>query len=259
VSATATTYAGLDLTTSSRPPMSRLVRVELRKMVDTRAGMWLMITIVAVTVVATTIFGFAGHDEDRTFSNFMQFAGAPQGILLPVLGILLVTQEWSQRTAMVTFTLEPHRSRTLAAKVYAALLLGLAAFVIAVGVASLATVLFGGTDPWGGVGAVDFLKFGILQFSGILQGLAFGLLFLNSPFAIVLYFVLPTAFSILFNTVPALEDSAPWIDFGTAQGPLGDVGNLTGTEWAQLGITATIWVILPFVAGLWRMLRAEVK
>jgi ABC-type transport system involved in multi-copper enzyme maturation permease subunit len=256
---TTTSYAPLDLSTTQRPPVARLVRVELRKMVDTRAGMWLMITIAAVTVIATTIFGLAGHDRDRTFYNFMQFAGAPQGVLLPVLGILLVTQEWSQRTAMVTFTLEPHRSRTLAAKVYAALLLGLAAFVIAVGVASLATVVFGGTDPWRELGAVDFGKFAILQFSGILQGLAFGLLFLNSAVAIVLFFVLPTAFSILFNTVPALTDSAPWIDFGTAQGPLSEVGNLTGTEWAQLAVTATIWVILPFLAGLWRMLRAEVK
>ena len=259
MSATATTYAGLDLSSTTRPPMSRLVKVELRKMVDTRAGMWLMIAMGAITVIATTIFGFAGHDEDRRVSTFMQFAGAPQGILLPVLGILLVTQEWSQRTAMVTFTLEPHRSRTLAAKVYAALLLGVAAFVIAVGVASLATVVFGGHDPWREVGGVDFLKFGILQVSGILQGLAFGLLLLNSAAAVVVYFVLPTAFSILFNTVPALEDSAPWIDFGTAQGPLGEVGNLSGQEWTQLAITGTVWVILPFVAGLWRMLRAEVK
>jgi ABC-2 type transport system permease protein len=255
----ATTYAGLDLSTTTRPTMARLTRVELRKMVDTRAGMWLMIAMGAITVVATTIFGLAGHDEDRTFLNFMQFAGAPQGILLPVLGILLVTQEWSQRTAMVTFTLEPHRSRTLAAKVYAALLLGATAFVIAVGVASLATTVFGGADPWREVGAADLLKFGILQVSGILQGLAFGLLLLNSAAAVVLYFVLPTAFSILFNTVPALQDSAPWIDFGTAQTPLSEAGSLSGEEWAQLAITGMLWVILPFVAGLWRMLRAEVK
>ncbi|HEX7717696.1 MAG TPA: ABC transporter permease [Marmoricola sp.] len=255
----ATAYAGLDLTASTRPSMATLVKVEIRKMVDTRAGMWLMITIAAVTVVATTIFGLAGHDRDRTFSNFMQFAGAPQGILLPVLGILLVTQEWSQRTAMVTFTLEPHRSRVLAAKVYAALLVGVAALAIAIGVGALATVVFGGADPWRGVGGIDFVKFGILQVTGLLQGLAFGLLFLNSAFAIVLFFVLPTVFSILFNTVPALKDSAPWIDFGTAQGPLSEVGALSGKEWAQLAVTGTISVILPFLAGLWRMLRAEVK
>lgn len=256
---TATTYDGLDLSTSTRPPMTRLVRVELRKMVDTRAGMWLMIAIGVITVAAVVIFGLAANEEDRTFGNFMGFTGTPQGFLLPVLGILLVTQEWSQRTAMVTFTLEPHRSRTLAAKVYAALLLGLAAILLAMAVAALATVVFGGDHGFDDVHAIDFVKFGILQVSGILQGLAFGLLFLNSAAAIVTYFVLPTVFSIVANVWGFLQDKAPWIDFGTAQDPLFSPGDLTGTEWAQLAVTGTVWVILPFVAGLWRMLRAEVK
>ena len=258
-STTATAYAGLDLSISSRPPMSRLVKVELRKMVDTRAGMWLMIAIAAITVVAVTIFGFAADQKDLTFGNFMGFTGTPQGFLLPVMGILLVTQEWSQRTAMVTFTLEPHRSRTLAAKVYAALLWGLAAIVLAMATAALATLVFNGTGGFDEFKPIDLLKFGILQVSGILQGLAFGLLFLNSAGAIVTYFVLPTVFSIVANVWSFLADRAAWIDFGTAQGPLFDPGYLTGKEWAQLAVTGTIWVILPFVAGLWRMLRAEVK
>jgi ABC-type transport system involved in multi-copper enzyme maturation permease subunit len=256
---TATTYEGLDLTTSNRPPMARLVRVELRKMVDTRAGMWLMIAIAAITVVAVVIFGLAANEQDRTFGNFMGFTGTPQGFLLPVMGILLVTQEWTQRTAMVTFTLEPHRSRTLAAKVYAALLLGLAAILLAMATAALATVVFGGDAGFDDVHAIDFVKFGILQVSGILQGLAFGLLFLNSAAAIVTYFVLPTVFSLVANVWSFLSDKAAWIDFGTAQGPLFDPGSLTGKEWAQLAVTGTAWVMLPFVAGLWRMLRAEVK
>src|SRR4051794_32774200 len=199
---TTTSYAAqLDLSSTTRPPMTRLVRVELRKMVDTRAGMWLIITIAAVTVVASTIFGLAGHDQDRTFYNFMQFAGAPQGFLLPVLGILLVTQEWSQRTGMVTFTLEPHRSRILTAKALAALLVGLPAFAIAVAAAFLSTPAFGGNDPYRDFGGIDIVKFGILQVTGILQGLAFGLLLLSSAAAIVLYFVVPTVFSILFNVI----------------------------------------------------------
>jgi ABC-type transport system involved in multi-copper enzyme maturation permease subunit len=257
--ATAPYGATLDVSNTPRVPMSRLIKVELRKMTDTKSGMWLMITMGGVAVVASTIFGLAGHDQDRTFYNFMQFSGAPQGFLLPVLGILLVTQEWSQRTGMVTFSLEPHRGRVLWSKVVAALLVGLAAFVIAVAVAFLATTIFGGHDPYRDFGGIDIAKFGFLQVTGILQGLAFGLLLLNSAAAIVLYFVVPTVFSILFNVVPALQDSAPWIDFGTAQGPLQDSGSLTGTEWARLAVTGTIWVILPFLAGLWRVLRAEVK
>jgi ABC-2 type transport system permease protein len=261
MSATTAVYGDmLDVSQTTRIPMSRLVRVELRKMVDTRSGMWLMIAMGVVTAAAVVIFGLAANETDRTFNNFMQFAGAPQGMLLPVMGILLVTQEWSQRTAMVTFTLEPHRSRTLAAKVYAALLLGLAAILLAFAVGSLATLVFGADDAFAGVGPIDFLRFGILQVSGILQGLAFGLLFLNSAAAIVAYFVLPTVFSIIANVWSFLADKAPWIDLGTAQQPLANhLGNLTGEQWAQIGVTTTIWVIVPFVVGLWRVLRAEVK
>jgi ABC-type transport system involved in multi-copper enzyme maturation permease subunit len=257
---TALAYGGtLDISQTARVPMTRLVKVELRKMVDTRAGMWLMIAMGAVTVVAVVIFGLAADDTDKTFGNFMGFTGTPQGFLLPVMGILLVTQEWSQRTAMVTFTLEPHRSRTLAAKVYAALLLGVTAIVLAMAAAALATLVFNPGHGFDEFQPLDFLKFGILQVSGILQGLAFGLLFLNSAAAIVTYFVLPTVFSIVANVWSFLADKAAWIDFGTAQNALFDTGSLTGKEWAQLAVTGTAWVILPFVAGLWRMLRAEVK
>jgi len=38
----------------------------------------------------------------------------PQSWLLPVLGIMAVTSEWTQRTGLVTHTLEPRRSRILA-------------------------------------------------------------------------------------------------------------------------------------------------
>ncbi|MFL6173945.1 MAG: ABC transporter permease [Marmoricola sp.] len=251
--------ATLDVSQTPRVPMARLIKVELRKMLDTRSGMWLMITIAGLTVLICTLLGIFGHSQDRTFFNFMIAAGTPQGFLLPVLGILLVTQEWSQRTGMVTFSLEPHRSRILSAKVFAALLVGVAAFAIALVVAFLTTTVFGGPDPYRDFGGIDTLKFGILQVTGILQGLAIGLLLLNSAAAIVIYFVVPLAFSILFNVVPTLEKSAPWVDFGTAQGPLQDSGALSGTEWAHLAVTGTIWVILPFLAGLWRVLRAEVK
>jgi hypothetical protein len=139
------------------------------------------------------------------------------------------------------------------------LLLGLGAIVLALAMAALATLVFGGDDPWTGFAAVDFLKFGLLQMSGILQGLAFGLLFLNSAAAIVTYFVLPTVFSIVANVWSFLADKAPWIDLGTAQNALFDSGNLTGREWTQLAVTTFIWVVVPFVVGLWRMLRAEVK
>ncbi|RZI90313.1 MAG: ABC transporter permease, partial [Microbacterium sp.] len=98
-----TTYEGtLDVSQTPGVPLSRLVRVELRKMYDTKAGAWLLGVIGIVTTLAIVLFGLLAKDGDKTFSNFAGFAATPQGFLLPVMAILLITQEWGQRTAMVT-------------------------------------------------------------------------------------------------------------------------------------------------------------
>ena len=41
-------------------------------------------------------------------------------LILPVLGILLVTSEWSQRTGLTTFALVPQRERVIVAKLIGA-------------------------------------------------------------------------------------------------------------------------------------------
>jgi len=153
----------------------------------------------------------------------------------------------------------PVRGRVLAAKVIAALVAGVLAIVLAMAVASLATLAGGADHAWAHIGLDDVGKFAILQVSGVLQGLAFGLLFLNSAAAIVTYFVLPTAFSILANLWTTLDKAAPWIDLGTAQQPLFGATHMSGEQWAQLGTSSLVWVVLPFVLGLVRVLRAEVK
>lgn len=252
----------MDVSATPRTPFTRLVGVELRKMYDTRAGLWLLGSIVVVTAAFMLIFFFVADSPDRVFDNFIGIAATPQGFLLPVLGILLVTQEWGQRTAMVTFALEPSRGRVIAAKVVAALIFGAAAFVAAVVIAALFTAI-GGAD--GGFEDLTLWVFGLfflLQLLTVIQGLAYGLLLLNSPAAIVTFFVAPIASSIIFNLVPGLRDPAPWLDLGTAQQPLFDIGgelSLTGEEWAQLGTTTLIWIVVPFVAGLIRVMRAELK
>ena len=76
----------------ARSRSRRLIKVEMRKMVDTRAGLWLLITIGVITAVFMVIFFFALQDDERTFANYMGVTATPQGFLLPVLGILLVTR-----------------------------------------------------------------------------------------------------------------------------------------------------------------------
>src|SRR5689334_25040951 len=112
------------------PPLARLILVELRKAVDTRAGRWLLVLIALVAVGAAILTGVTGSDADRNLVHVLGDTSQLVAILLPVLGILLVTSEWSQRTALTTFTLVPRRERVIAAKAAAGVLLAAAATVV---------------------------------------------------------------------------------------------------------------------------------
>ncbi|MGI8870374.1 MAG: ABC transporter permease [Mycobacteriales bacterium] len=239
-------------------PFRRQVKVELRKSVDTRAGLWLLIAIGAITVIVNIIFVVAARARDRTFGNFLAASGTPQGFLLPVLGILLVTSEWSQRTAMVTFTLAPKRLNTVLAKIVAAVVLATVALIVAIAVGALMTVIGGGPHRWD-VSAGRFGLFWLGQIIGVLQGVAFGLLILISAAAIVASFFIPIAFTILTSLSDSIRNVQPWIDLGTTSGYLFSDNSLSAEKWAQLGTSTAIWMVLPLLIGIWRVLRAEVK
>ena len=97
---------------------------------------------------------------------------------------------------------------------------------------------------------------------------AFGLLFLNSAVAIVVFFVVPIVFNVLVTMISWLQDAAPWMDLSTAQAPLLGIDQQTGQPveqaldleaWAHLASATTIWIVLPIAIGVWRVLRSEAK
>jgi ABC-2 type transport system permease protein len=246
----------------SRPavPLLRLVLVELRKLADTRAGFWLLVVIGLASAATGAIMLLAAPDEEQTFAGFFTFAQLPAGVLLPVLGILAVTSEWSQRTALTTFALVPRRGRVMTAKLIAAALIAILAFG--------ATVLFGVAGnglaaATGGNGAWDatwqlFVQCLVLQVVLVLMGTAFGALFLNSPVAIVLYFALPMVWTILGESIRALRTAAGWLDINQTTVPLTEL-SMTSGEWARLGVSVAVWVLVPLAAGTVRVLRREVS
>jgi ABC-2 type transport system permease protein len=248
---------GLDLGSTRRVPVSRLVRVELRKMADTRAGMWLLIGIAVLVGVVSTVFMITADQPDRTFVKLIAAAAVPQMMLLPVLGILLVTSEWTQRTALVSFTLEPVRMRVVVAKVIAALVFGVAAVLITLLVGAAVTLIGGNEVAWKGAGAKAIGRLALVQEVMVLRGLAFGLVILNSAGALATYFILPTAVTLLTTAWKALHDVAPWINFDA--GFLLQGIPVSSEQWAQFGVTVLIWMALPFTAGLFRVMHKEVK
>jgi hypothetical protein len=241
-------------------PFRRLVRVELRKQTDTRAGRWLLAVIVVLGAGLIALHLAVADPPDLTWQGLTLTASFGQVLLLPLVGIMAATAEWSQRTALTTFVLEPRRTRVNLAKLAAAGALGIvvmAAAALAGAAANVVGLVWrDGDGAWAvdaGAAAGSAAAFLLL----VAQGVAFGLALLSTPAAIVAYLALPTTWSVLGMLVPRLAGPAEWLDMNRTMLPL-MAGELTAQQAAHLATSVAVWVGLPLAVGLWRTARREV-
>jgi hypothetical protein len=256
---------GRTRTASARIPLTRLVGVELRKMFDTRSGFRLMASILITSVLATAAIIVFAPDDQQTYDNFAAAVGIPMTIILPIIGILAVTSEWSQRSGLTTFTLVPHRGRVLWAKFIAAVGVGVVAMFVALVVGALGTLvgsLVTGLDPVWNVSVTEFALIVLGSVLGMLFGFMLGVLIRNSAGAIVAYFVyslvLPPLVQLLAANATWFADVQPWVDYADARNALFN-GSVTSEQWQHLAVSGTIWFLLPLAVGLFIVRRSEVK
>jgi hypothetical protein len=245
--------------------MSRVTAVELRKMFDTRSGFWLMSSILIAALVATgAVIAFA-PDSELTYSTFATAIGFPMAVILPMIAILSVTSEWSQRSGLTTFTMIPHRGRVISAKAISSVAVGVVSIPLAFAIGAVGNLVgtaITGTNLVWDVTLSDGLYIVLGNVLGLLVGFMLGVLIRNSAGAIVAYFVysllLPTVFNLLAASQGWFHTLQPWVDFNFAQGALFN-GGMTGEQWAHLGTASALWLVLPLAAGLVLVMRSEVK
>ena len=187
-------------------------------------------------------------------------AGIGFGTLLPVLGILTVTGEWSHRTALTTFALEPRRRRVLAAKCLPPLITAVAASLFAMLVAVPVTAVVAGVQGVPATWEIDPLA--LLGWTGtgvlvVAEGLAVGMLLLNAPAAIVICLSTPVLWSAVSGLGATGEVLAEWFDLNTTTNAL-MAGDMTGGDAARLAVSMIFWIVIPMTAGVVRVIRKEV-
>ncbi|ACV76841.1 ABC transporter permease subunit [Nakamurella multipartita] len=252
--------------TPRRIPLRRVVTVELRKSFDTRAGLWLLASIGIAAVLTTgAVIAWAPQTE-FTYSRFTLAIGVPMTVILPIIAVLSVTAEWSQRTGLTTFTLLPHRGRVLLAKGIGAVLVAVAATGVAFTAGALGTIVgaaMAGIDTVWDQNLIDVVYFALGNILLILVGFTLGALLRNSPGAIVAYmvyaFVVPGLLAFLAFNQAWFRDARGWLDPKYNQDLLLQAGDLTGEQWTQLATTTAVWLALPLTVAVLNLLRAEVK
>jgi ABC-2 type transport system permease protein len=239
----------------ARPSMTRLAAVELRKSADTRAGFWLLLVIALLAAAFVTIQLIWGEPADKSLTPLFRTTIEITAFLLPVLGVLLVTSEWSQRTGLTTFALVPQRERVIGAKVIGGALLALGAVAACLVIATMGNAIAG--DGWQlSLGAVG--RFSLYELINMLLGMAFGLVFLNTAIAIVLSYMVPIAWAILGESITALDKPAEWLDLSRPLATLAE-GGMAGSDWAKLGTATALWIGVLAAIGLIRLRRTELK
>jgi hypothetical protein len=263
--ATPPARAGAGRTTYEPIPFSRLVSVELRKMFDTRSGFWLMASVGILAVLASGAVIVFAEDDAITYETFASAFGIPMTVILPVIALLSVTSEWSQRTGLATFTFVPRRGRVIAAKAVCTLAIGVVAIAVAAAIGVLGNLLGAaivGVDPVWDLDPLQLLLITLATVLNMFIGFMLGLLVRNSAGAIVGYFVyqfvLTTLTLLLASTQQWYADIQPWVDFNYSQGRLFELVP-SAEQWAQLGVSGLFWLAIPIAVG-WRLvLRTEVK
>jgi hypothetical protein len=237
-------------------PFGTLVRAELRKTVDVRAARWMLFASALLVAGAEAVPLVFPHNVTQDRASYLTWAALGLSRLLPLVLLMAMTAEWSQRTAMTTFTLEPRRGRVLAAKVLAGLTISVVAglFALLAGTVAVLAASHAGrpvAEGWNWSQLAGFALFIVLTSA---VGMAIGAALHNTAAAIVSYFVLAGLFSLLM--IPALEKAGDWINTGTTFGWV-----LTG-DWsghgAQIAVCAALWIALPLAVGTVRTTRREV-
>jgi ABC-type transport system involved in multi-copper enzyme maturation permease subunit len=240
-----------------RPGSGRLIAVELRKMVNTRSGFWLPIGVALVSLLVAIIASSNHGGKEATFTHVLHAVAQPSAFLLPVMGVLLICGEWSQRTTLTTFTLVPSRWRVIGAKVGASLIVS----TIGLAVCLLFSVVFAsllGHHP-GGPGSLSWQVIGqswLFIISGMVMGLAFGAAVLVSAPAIVTYLLLPTIWGAIIGNISALRGVARWLDAANTLDPL-TLQPMSGIQWAHAAATWAMWIGIPLAVGVRRIGRGD--
>lgn len=238
-------------------PFGRLLRVEAEKAGDTRAARWLLGLTAVLTVALVGLPLALPAEFAQSPTGYASATAAGPLTLLPAVGILLLTSEWTRGTVLVTFTQEPRRLRVLAAKGAAGLGLGacgaLLAFSAAMAGVLVADVALGRDVSWsvgsafGGMMAATLLN--------MLMATGFAALLQSSATAIIVFYVVPMIWMAI--SVGALADVGRYLDSGQTF-PLILEGDVSG-NWGPIIVSMSLWVLLPLIVGAWRVATRDVR
>jgi ABC-2 type transport system permease protein len=232
--------------------MIALIRSEWLKLRTVRSNIT-MTCFAVVLPLALLTTAFIGIDsvDDRTVSAVLLGSGSLSVLLFGIIGVLAITQEYSQGTIRLTLAANPRRTRVFVAKaiVLSILSAGLTAFIVLVGNTAGEAIL----DSRGAIGKLSNDDMGAAYLAMIalsvvvsLLGMAIGTLTRNPPSAVTVLVLWPLLLESLIGgllSIAISEEIFKWMPFQTGLNSLRLEGSdMDFGRWGSVGYFG-LWVL----------------
>ena len=235
---------------------TRLVTVEIRKLVDTRSSLAIfsILAFIALTLVVGLAVISTNQGTPVTFTSLAGSIGLFTTLAMPLIGIMGMTSDTAHRTTVVYYPLLRGRAGQFWAKVLAAALLAVALqfFVFLLSAVVAAAMGGGGAGAFDGAGQElwDGLAASLLS---TMFGVAIAAAIRRTALAITTVILVSLVGNGLILTL--LPDASGYFSTITALGALmGGPGAPTALEVAS---SLTLWYLVPLGIGWWITEKSE--
>ena len=248
--------------------MIALIRSEWLKLRTVRSNITMtcfaVVLPLAITLL-TTAFKDVDKVNDTTVSVVLLGSGYLSVLLFGIIGVLAITQEYSQGTIRLTLAANPRRTRVFVAKaiVLSILSAGLTAFIVLVGNTAGEAIL----DSRGAIGKLSNDDMGAAYLAMIalsvvvsLLGMAIGTLTRNPPSAVTVLVLWPLLLESLIGgllSIAISDEIFKWMPFQTGLSTLRlEDYDLEFGRWGSIGYFG-LWILAVSLFALARFKRRD--
>ena len=236
--------------------ISRATVLELRTSIRSRSRRWLLIASGVVGLLSAGLVASTGSAQDHTFAVISFYTQSAISLPLPLVSVLLMTQEFGRRASSATVGLGMSLGAIIVAKLLASAVIAVAGAGYGVLISLVATSAAAPAADQGRWDAIGLIILGsvLVQLIAQLSGAGWGLLLRSSSLAIAADVVVPLGLWIVTGSVPALQGVQAWLaPFSSVRNLLS--GHMDAERWAQVGVIALVWVVGLNAAGILRLHR----
>lgn len=229
--------------------LSSIVKAEARKATDTIVAKTIIITTAFLTLGMFLVSIFRFEDSAPWTDPFMAIS-SPATTLLAIIIILLICEEWTRGTALVTYTFIPQRNKVILAKLIILLVFFLGTIIVLYAFSAIASIIASGiysyTISWS-ASISSVVRLMLPLFVNMLFGFSMAIATQETTIALGLYFVIPPI-TVVASQLPVIGPYSKWFSLEHSSSLF--IAGASGVTGAQYICSIIIWIVLPCIIGI---------